>query len=342
MTDLPSPLQGGSMRRRRPTQRALLAVILIALAVGGLAVALIPTGDGEGGGASHATAATVPPAGPARAVTKPGGALPLGAPPGISMSASDAVKVHLNAKPAAALLFDLDTGRVLYRLHPLRVRPIASVTKLMTALLAVERLPYDATALIKKEAVRYTGSMLGVLPRGRRVAVATLMYGMLLPSANDAAVALADRMAGTDRDFARLMNERARELGLSCTHYVSSYGLQAGNRSCAADLAALTRIVMRQPRIARIARHRRANIRFPYLKGKHLQLYSTNPLMRLGYRGTIGLKTGFTDPAGHCFVGVVRRGGHTLGVVLLKSIDTGGQAMKLLDAGFRALKAGAV
>jgi serine-type D-Ala-D-Ala carboxypeptidase (penicillin-binding protein 5/6) len=326
------------MRRRRPTQRALVAVILIALAVGGGAIALIPTGDGGGGG-GHANAATLPLAGPARAVSKPGGPLPLAAPPGISMAGPNVVKAHLNTKPAAALLFDVDTGRVLYRLHPLRVRPIASLTKMMTALLAAERLPFNATSLIKKEAVRYTGSMLGVLPRGRRVAVQTLLYGLLLPSANDAAVALADRMAGTDRDFARLMNQRARQLGLSCTHYVSSYGLQAGNRSCAADLAALARVVMRQRRIARIARHRRADVRFPYLKGKHLQLYSTNPLMRLGYKGTIGLKTGFTNPAGHCFVGVVRRGQHTLGVVLLKSVDTGTQAMKLLDAGFRALKA---
>jgi serine-type D-Ala-D-Ala carboxypeptidase (penicillin-binding protein 5/6) len=328
------------MRRRRPSQRALLAVVLIALAVGGVAIALIPTGDGGGGDTERATAAAVAPrVAPAPPAVQ--GAVPLAPPPGISLAGANAVNVHLNTKPAAALLFDVDTGRVLWRLHPLRIRPIASVTKLMTALLAAERLPVDATALIKKEAVRYTGSMLGVLPRGRRVAVQTLLYGLMLPSANDAAVALADRMAGTDRKFAQLMNRRARELGLSCTHYVSSYGLQSGNRSCAADLAALTRIVMRQPRIAHIARHRRANVRFPYLKGKHLQLYSTNPLMRLGYRGTIGLKTGYTDPAGHCFVGVVRRGEHTLGVVLLKSVDTGGQAIKLLNAGFRTLKASA-
>jgi len=326
------------MRRRRPTQRALLAVVVVALAIGGAAIVLIPTGDGGGGGARVTAAAGQPKIAPARPAAE--GPVPVVAPPGISIAGPNAVNVHLNTKPAAALLFDVDTGRVLWRLHPLRVRPIASLTKMMTALLTVERLPSDATSLIKKEAVRYTGSMLGVLPRGRRVSIQTLLYGVLLPSANDAAVALADRMAGTDRDFARLMNERARQLGLSCTHYVSSYGLQAGNRSCAADLAALARVLMRKPRVASIARHRRANVPFRYLKGKHLQLYSTNPLMRLGYRGTIGLKTGFTDPAGHCFVGIVRRGGHTLGVVLLKSVDTGGQAIKLLDAGFRALKAG--
>ena len=336
-----SPLQGGQMRRPGTTQRRLVVVIVIALVAGGIAVALIPTG-GESGESG-------PPIAPATAakpvVSGPQGTegeLPLRPPPGISLATANVVKVHLKPKPAAALLFDLDTGRVLWQLHPMSVRPIASVTKLMTALLAAERLPENATALIKKEAVRYTGSMLGVLPRGKRVSVQTLLYGLMLPSANDAAVALADRMAGTDRKFAELMNRRARELRLSCTHYVSSYGLQKGNRSCVADLAALTRIVMGKPRIAEIARHRRANVPFPYLKGKHLQVYSTNPLMRLGYRGTIGLKTGYTFPAGHCFVGVVRRSGRTLGVVLLKSVDTGTQAMKLLDAGFRALKASGV
>ena len=198
-----------------------------------------------------------------------------------------------------------------------------------------ERLPYDATAKITKAAVRYTGSMVGVLPRGKRVKVQALLYGMLLPSGNDAAVALAGRVAGSDRKFARLMTRRARELGLSCTKFVSSYGLQDGNRSCAADLAALTRRVMKQPRIAHVVRRAHVNIRFP-IKGKHLDLSSTNPLLRTGYRGTIGLKTGYTYPAGHCLIAVARRGGRTLGAVLLNSADTGGQAAKLLDAGFRA------
>jgi D-alanyl-D-alanine carboxypeptidase len=98
--------------------------------------------------------------------------------------------------------------------------------------------------------------------------------------------------------------------------------------------------VLSAPRLAEIVRRRSASPPFPYIQGKHLTLYNTNPLLRMGYRGTIGLKTGTTDEAGHCFVGVVRRGSHTLGVVLLNSPDIGGQAVQLLEAGFRSLRRG--
>jgi D-alanyl-D-alanine carboxypeptidase len=299
--------------------------------------------SGTGGGGENPASATRTPAAarPAKSANpnrRLNGPLPIQAPPGISMEAQNAVDVRLRPKPAGALLFDLDTGRVLWQLHGLGIRPIASVTKMMTALLVAERLAPDETALITRDALRYRGSEVGVLPLGQRVPVETLLYGALLPSGNDAAVALADRVAGNERVFVGMMNARARQLGLSCTHFQSAYGLQDGNRSCPADLAALARIVMRKPLIAKIVRQRRAHIYFPYLKGKHLDLYSTNPLLRLGYRGTIGLKTGFTNPAGHCLVAVVHRGRHTLGVVLLKSLNTSGQAMQLFDAGFRTLR----
>ena len=109
-----------------------------------------------------------------------------------------------------------------------------------------------------------------------------------------------------------MMNRRARDWGLDCTHFASSHGLEDGNRSCARDLAVLTRLAMAEPRIRRIVRRRQVAFRFP-IKGHKLYLYGHNPLIRLGYPGTIGLKTGYTDAAGRCFVGVVRRGGRTLG-----------------------------
>jgi D-alanyl-D-alanine carboxypeptidase len=120
---------------------------------------------------------------------------------------------------------------------------------------------------------------------------------------------------------------------------VSSHGLEPGNRSCARDLAVLTRLAMAKPRIRRVARRRQAELRFP-IKGGKLYLTGHNPLMRLEYPGAIGLKTGYTEAAGRCFAGVARRAGRRLGVVLLDSRDPGKHAPKLLDAGFASGAAG--
>ena len=186
---------------------------------------------------------------------------------------------------------------------------------------------------ITQAALDYTGSGIGLLPKGRRVRLEALLNGLLIVSGNDAAIALAVHVSGSERRFVALMNRHARRWGLRCTHFASSHGLEPGNRSCARDLAVLTRLAMAKPRIRRVVRRRQAALRFP-IKGGKLYLYGHNPLIRLGYPGTIGLKTGYTDEAGRCFVGVVRRGDRRLGVVLLDSRDPAKHAPKLLDAAF--------
>jgi D-alanyl-D-alanine carboxypeptidase len=230
-------------------------------------------------------------------------------------------------------VFDLRSGQVLWRLHPYKRLPIASLTKIMTALVVTSHTTPREKARVTKAALNYSGSGVGLLPKGRHVTVWSLMNGLLLPSGNDAALALADHVGGSERRFVRLMNSTARRMGLRCTHYVSPHGLEPGNRSCAADLAAMARAAMRRSEIARIVRQRQNVVRFP-IKGGRLYLNTTNPLIRSGYLGTIGLKTGDTDEAGHCFVGVVRRGGRTLGVVLLHSPNVLKQSKKLLSRGF--------
>lgn len=255
-------------------------------------------------------------------------------PPGIQLFAAKPLHVHFKHPPRGGILIDLNTGQTLWAHRPLRRLPIASTTKIMTAILVVERTRPTDRAVITHEALDYQGSGVGVLPRGKHVPVEALLAGLLLPSGNDAALALADHVAHTDRRFVQLMNQRARAMGLGCTHYRSADGIENGNRSCAADLAALARVAMSKPRIARIVRRPQIHVRFP-IKGGRLWLNSTNPLLHLGYPGTIGLKTGSTNAAGHCFVGVVRRGSRTLAVVLLHSPDTGSQAEHLFNAAFR-------
>jgi serine-type D-Ala-D-Ala carboxypeptidase (penicillin-binding protein 5/6) len=253
----------------------------------------------------------------------------------VSLAGVDAFHVPLEHPPRAGLVLDLANGEVLWRLHPRRTLPIASLTKIMTALLVAERTRPNERVLITQAALDYSGSGVGLLPKGRYVRLETLLNGLLIVSGNDAAIALAVHMAGSEVRFVRMMNERAAELGLACTHFASSHGLEDGNRSCARDLAVLTRLAMRRARIRRVARTEYAELRFP-IKGGKLYLSGHNPLMRLDYPGAIGLKTGYTDAAGRCFVGVVKRRARTLAVVLLNSRDPAVQAPKLLNAAFAA------
>jgi serine-type D-Ala-D-Ala carboxypeptidase (penicillin-binding protein 5/6) len=171
------------------------------------------------------------------------------------------------------------------------------------------------------------------------VPVETLLNGLLLPSGNDAAIALALRVSGSQRAFVTRMNQAAQRMGLPCTRFASPSGIvDRGNRSCAADLAVLGRAVLDRPRLARIVRRRRAVLPFA-IKGGRIFLYNHNPLLRRGYPGALGIKTGYTRAAGRCIVAAARRNGRRLAVVLLHSPDPGRQARQLLDRGF-ALRAG--
>jgi D-alanyl-D-alanine carboxypeptidase len=253
----------------------------------------------------------------------------------------DPVQIRFGRPPRSGLLFDLDTGRVLWRKDPARVLPIASVTKMMTALVVTDRVPDGAKVRVTKEALSYQGSGVGLLPKNKWVGINAMLYGLMLPSGNDAAIALAQRTARTVPRFVALMNERATAMGLTCTRYSSPSGfVDRGNHSCAMDLAVEARAVLDQPRVARIVKRRSAILPFP-IKGGKLYLYNHNPLLQRRYPGTLGIKTGFTDAAGRCLVAAVERNGHRLGVVLLHSPDPGGQATKLFDRGFRAVGSGA-
>ena len=249
--------------------------------------------------------------------------------------ARDPVVVRFKRPPRAGLLFDLDTGEVLWRKDPLRRLPIASVTKTMTAILVARRIPEGAKVKVTDEARARPGSRIGLLPKRKRVGVSALLNGLMLVSGNDAAVALAQRVSGTVPAFVALMNRTARDMNLSCTSFASPDGLDDSGFSCPQDLAALARAALDEPRVAAVVRRPRAVLPFP-VKGGRLYLNSHNPLVRSGYRGALGIKTGYTRRAGRCFVGAAERDGRRLGVVLLHSPDPGKQARQLLDRGWRA------
>jgi D-alanyl-D-alanine carboxypeptidase (penicillin-binding protein 5/6) len=309
--------------------------LLAALAAVGAAATLLLGGRGGARTAAPqaATPAPLPTTGPAALGST--GTAP--APLAVRLDdPADALRVRFEHPPRAGLLFDLDSGRVLWRRNPSRVLPIASLTKMMTALVVADRVPPGGRVRITPETLRYHGSGVGLLPGGKLIRVRTMLHGLLLPSGNDAAIALAQRAAGGSvRRFVRLMNRRAEGMGLACSHFSTPSGFRdEGNHSCAGDLAALARAVLRVPRLARIVRRRSAVLPFP-LRGGKLYLYNTNPLLRERYRGATGVKTGYTVAAGRCLVATARRGRTRLGVVLLHSRDPGRQARRLLDRGFR-------
>jgi serine-type D-Ala-D-Ala carboxypeptidase (penicillin-binding protein 5/6) len=299
--------------------RARLALLLAAAALGGCSLG----GDSATPASPPAVSRQLPPAPPS-------------SPASVALEGDDAFDMHFKLRPPrAGLVFDLADGDVLWRRRPLEQLPIASLTKVMTAIVvATTTRPHDLVT-IHRDALRYTGRSVGVLKRGKRVRVEALLSAALITSANDAAIALAHHIGGSIRGFARLMNERARVFGLSCTHFVSPYGAEKANRSCAADLAALTRLAMAERRIARVVRIPYTQIPAP-VKGKQLYLPTTNPLLAAGYKGTIGLKTGYTSEAGRCLIAVVRHGSRTLAAVLLDSPNPGEQAKRLLEKAFRA------
>ncbi len=220
----------------------------------------------------------------------------------------------------AGVVFDLRSGRVLWERHGASALPVASLTKVMTALLVVERLSPAARVRIPSAALRVRGSHSGLPRAGHLARTEDLLRGLLLASGNDAAVALAVRAAGSERAFVTKMNRRARRWGLRCTRFVSVHGLGAANRVCPRDLAVLTRRAMRMPRIARIVRRPSARARLGP-GGSTVTLRSTNPLLHAGERGVLGLKTGWAPYAGRCLIAVVRRDGRRLGIVLLDAPD---------------------
>jgi D-alanyl-D-alanine carboxypeptidase (penicillin-binding protein 5/6) len=238
--------------------------------------------------------------------------------------------------PRAGLMFDVDTGEILWEHHPDRELPIASLTKMMTAHLIAARHQPDEKVMISRDAPRTGGSMIGVLPVGKKVPLGTLLKGLLLVSGNDAATALAEHDAGTVDRFVARMNDEADRIGLSCSHFTTPHGLEdEDNYSCPRDLAMLARADLANRRIAAIARTDHVDVPFP-IKGGRLELYNNNPFIRAGDPTITGLKTGYTDAAGSCYVTTAERAGRQLGVILLNTPDPLVQIPKLLELGAAA------
>jgi serine-type D-Ala-D-Ala carboxypeptidase (penicillin-binding protein 5/6) len=243
---------------------------------------------------------------------------------------------HLRLAPltaGSAILVDANTGAVLWAKRAHRRRAVASTTKIMTAVLALKRLPPDDVVTVARSVPRVPLVKEG-LRAGERVAAWKLLYGLLLYSGNDDALALAIASAGSRARFVELMNLEARRLGLRDSHFSTPSGvIDDGNYSSASDLAALTRYAMRDARFRAIVRTRRKAVR--WAPPTYAKLYLNKNRLLTTFRGADGVKTGWTTRAAHCLVASAHRGDVRLIAVVLRASDPYRDARRLLSYGFR-------
>lgn len=228
---------------------------------------------------------------------------------------------------SGAIIVDLESGQTVYRRSAAVARPMASLTKLMTALIIVEHHSLDEVVLIPDDIREVVGTV-AYLPAGERFTVGDLLSALLIMSGNDAAVTLARYHSGSMESFAAEMNERAKQLGLQDTSYQNPTGLDApSQRSTPQDLAWLAMFVMRNEDIATRMGAVSAQIRS--LSGKTLTLTHTHQLLRTEADILAG-KTGTTDEAGQCLLSIVEGNGRRYITVLLHSQDRYGDLRAIL------------
>jgi len=274
------------------------------------------------------SAGVVPP-GAVGPLQVPGGGGPKGTEPAAFDAAAARTKPVPGVHASAALLVDPVTGRVLWMHRPHQQRAIASLTKLMTALLAQQRGDTSGSFRVTPAMTGIPGSGLD-LHAGERVSAHDMLAATLLLSANDAATALAVRSADTTPKFVGLMNKEAHSLGLKDTHYSNPSGIyDTGNHSSAWDVAELSRRVLGVGALAGLVGSK------VYTPQKGNDYINTNKLLWT-YPGAVGIKTGFTSASGPSVVAAATRSGHTLIAVVLDAHgDEFTNAANLLDWGFR-------
>lgn len=230
------------------------------------------------------------------------------------------------------VLLDAGSGNILAEKDADTRRPMASTTKIMTALVVLETMSPDTIIRVPAAAVGVEGSSV-YLFAGEEITIRTLLYALLLSSANDAAEALALTVAGSIEAFADQMNRKAAALGLADTHFVNPHGLHdEAHYTTARDLARLTAAALANPAFAEIVASARYSV--PQNGTDATRLFLNHNRLLRSYEGTIGVKTGYTKAAGRCLVSAARRDGLTLIAVTLNDPNDWRDHTALHDWGF--------
>lgn len=236
--------------------------------------------------------------------------------------------------PAAhsAILLDAASGKVLYSKNAWTIMAPASTTKIMTAIITLERMNLNTTVSIPSVAAAKEGSSMHLAKQEKKT-VRELLYGLMLVSGNDAATALAIAVSGSEVKFAQLMNEKARQLGMKNTNFKNASGLPAINHySTAYDMAILSKYAMKNGNFAKIVSTKVKEVS-SVKPGANRRLINHNKLL-WRYQYTTGIKTGYTKKAGGCLVSTASRNGKKLIAVVLKSSYIYDDSQKLFSYGF--------
>ena len=234
-----------------------------------------------------------------------------------------------------AIVINAETGDVIYEKDADKVAPMASTTKIMSTLIALEQADLDVAFVVDPDAIKIEGSSMGLQP-GDHVTIRDLCYGMMLPSGNDAANAVAVKIAGSIGEFAQIMNSKAREIGIKNTNFCTPSGLDVSSddshHSTARDMAILTKKAMENPLFCEICTKSSKELFFGNPPKKRT-IFNHNKLLKT-FPGACGVKTGFTKKAGRCLVSAAQRDGIKLIAVVLKDHDDWNDSKALLEYGF--------
>ncbi len=240
-------------------------------------------------------------------------------------------KIEISAE--SAILVDAKSKRVLYEHNPYVKLPMASTTKIMTALLAIENGNLDDKVKITEEAVGVEGSSI-YLRDGEIITLEDLLYGLMLRSGNDSAVAVAEHIGNDLEDFIKMMNRRARELGANSTHFMNPHGLHHDNHyTTSYDLVLITSKALENEKFREIVKTKvwKAN------REKNNIFYNKNKTL-WDYEGGDGVKTGYTTKSGRCLVASATRDNMQLIAVVLNDRNWFDDCYRLMDYGFNNYK----
>ncbi len=241
----------------------------------------------------------------------------------------------VNVSARYACLMDAQTGKVIFEKNGYESHSMASTTKIMTALLALEQSSADSLVKVSPNAAGTEGSSI-YLASGETLPMEELLYGLMLESGNDAAIAIAEHVGGSVENFAQMMTERAQEIGAKNTAFQNPNGLDApGHYTTAFDLALITKEALKNPKFAEIVATKKKT--YPKDGDKKARYFSNHNRLLSSYPGCIGVKTGFTKKTGRCLVSAATKNHATLICVTLNAPNDWSDHKALLDYGFSTI-----